>query len=80
MGYGVNSPQQPHHRAASGIGWDDFNSDQPNKHVLNGALVGGPAKADDFAYDDRRSNYISNEVAIDYNAGFTGALAYLIQL
>ena len=80
VGYGVNSPQQPHHRAASGIGWDDFNSDQPNKHVLNGALVGGPAKADDFAYDDRRSNYISNEVAIDYNAGFTGALAYLIQL
>ena len=80
VGYGENSPQQPHHRAASGMGWDDFNSDQPNEHVLNGALVGGPAAADDFAYNDKRSDYISNEVAIDYNAGLTGALAYLNQL
>ena len=80
VGYGENSPQQPHHRAASGMSWDDFNSDQPNEHVLNGALVGGPAAADDFAYNDKRSDYISNEVAIDYNAGLSGALAYLNQL
>ena len=80
VGYGENSPQQPHHRAASGVSWEGFNIDQPNAHVLNGALVGGPSAADDFAYDDRRSDYISNEVAIDYNAGFTGALAYLNQL
>ena len=80
VGYGENSPQQPHHRAASGMSWEDFNSDQPNEHVLNGALVGGPAAADDFAYNDKRSDYISNEVAIDYNAGLSGALAYLNQL
>ena len=80
VGYGENFPQQPHHRAASGVSWEGFNIDQPNAHVLNGALVGGPSAADDFAYDDRRSDYISNEVAIDYNAGFTGALAYLNQL
>ena len=79
VGYGENSPQQPHHRAASGMSWDDFNSDQPNEHVLYGALVGGPAAADDFAYNDKRSDYISNEVAIDYNAGLTGALAFLNQ-
>ncbi len=80
VGYGDNSPQQPHHRAASGVGWADFNADQPNRHELNGALVGGPSAADDFAYTDARSDYISNEVAIDYNAGFTSALAYLNQL
>ena len=80
VGYGENFPQQPHHRAASGVSWEGFNIDQPNAHVLNGALVGGPSAADDFAYDDKRSDYISNEVAIDYNAGFTGALAYLNQL
>ena len=77
VGYGSNHPQQPHHRAASGVGWSDFDGDQPNEHVLHGALVGGPTAADDFAYNDARSDYISNEVAIDYNAGFTGALAFL---
>ena len=80
VGIGDNSPQQPHHRAASGVGWQDFNGDQPNRYELSGALVGGPSAADDFAYTDARSDYISNEVAIDYNAGFTSALAYLHQL
>jgi endoglucanase len=80
VGFGNNFPQQPHHRAASGVGWDEFNSDQPNAHVLAGALVGGPSAADDFAYSDSRLDYISNEVAIDYNAGLTGALAFLSQL
>ena len=45
--------------------------------MQHGALVGGPSAADDFAYNDARSDYISNEVAIDYNAGLTGALAFL---
>ena len=80
VGFGVNYPQQPHHRAASGVGWDNFNNDQPNTHILKGALVGGPTEADDWSYTDSRSDYISNEVAIDYNAGLTGALAYLNQL
>ncbi len=30
--------------------------------------------------DDARSDYVSNEVACDYNAGFSGALAGLIAL
>ena len=41
--------------------------------VLEGALVGGPGQWDD--YDDRRDDYVKNEVANDYNAGFQGALA-----
>ena len=79
VGYGVNAPLQPHHRAASGVDWQGFNSDTANLHSLSGALVGGPTGADDFTYSDLRSNYISNEVAIDYNAGLTGALAFASQ-
>ncbi|NEC93232.1 glycoside hydrolase family 9 protein, partial [Streptomyces sp. SID12501] len=46
------------------------------RHVLYGALVGGPGSAND-AYTDSRDDYVANEVATDYNAGFTSALAYL---
>ncbi len=76
VGYGDSYPLQPHHRAASGVGWDGFRNGQPNAHVLQGALVGGPNQANDFSYTDRRDDYVSNEVAIDYNAGLTGALAF----
>lgn len=79
VGFGENFPQQPHHRAASGVGWEGFNAPNANEYVLAGALVGGPSSADDFAYNDLRSDYISNEVAIDYNAGLTGALAFAAQ-
>ena len=46
-----------------------------SKHILCGALVGGPDASD--GYTDEVSNYTVNEVADDYNAGFTGALAAL---
>jgi len=45
----------------------------PNPHTLFGALVGGPGQNDQ--YTDDRNNYINNEVACDYNAGFQGAVA-----
>jgi hypothetical protein len=51
----------------------------PALQVLRGALVGGPADSDS-SYTDVRSDYRANEVAVDYNAGFTGALAGLVQL
>jgi hypothetical protein len=76
VGFGVNPPQRPHHRAASGV--TDVADAGPNRHILYGALVGGPGAPDDHAYVDDRSNYITNEVALDYNAGFTGALAALV--
>jgi endoglucanase len=79
VGYGTNAPQQPHHRGASGVGWEGFRNGLPNVHTLTGALVGGPDRANDFSYADIRSDYVRNEVAIDYNAGFSGALAYLSQ-
>ena len=79
VGYGEDFPQQPHHRAASGVSWEGFNAPDANEYTLVGALVGGPSSADDFAYNDLRSDYISNEVAIDYNAGLAGALAFAAQ-
>jgi hypothetical protein len=78
VGFGKNSPVNPHHRAASGTDWSGFHGTQPNAHILYGALVGGPSAANDFAYKDLRSDYISNEVATDYNAAFTGAMARMV--
>ena len=81
MGYGVNPPVRPHHRSSTcpstgTCDWNTYNGPQPNAHVLYGALVGGPKAADD-QYEDDRSDYIMNEVATDYNAGFQGVLAGL---
>lgn len=45
---------------------------------MYGALVGGPGINDD--YEDDRGDYVKNEVAIDYNAGFQSALAELSNL
>ena len=45
----------------------------PNPNLLKGALVGGPDGNDN--YQDRRDDYVKNEVACDYNAGFQSALA-----
>ena len=50
-----------------------MSSNEPNVHTLYGAVVGGPGQRDD--YQDLRSNYVSNEVACDYNAGFQTAVA-----
>ena len=76
IGFGDNFPQNPHHRGAHGSLNNNINGGE-TKHILYGALVGGPSQADDSAYNDRRDDYIANEVTTDYNAGFTGALAYL---
>jgi hypothetical protein len=79
VGFGENSPVNPHHRAAHGSLTNNINDPVTNRHVLTGALVGGPSAPNDNAYIDDRTNYITNEVALDYNAGFTGALARMYQ-
>jgi hypothetical protein len=79
VGYGRNAPQRPHHRGSScppmpdQCSWDMYNNPGPNPQTLYGALVGGPGKDD--SYKDDRGNYINNEVAMDYQAGFIGSLA-----
>lgn len=37
-----------------------------------------PAIHPQGVYGDKRDNYVDNEVATDYNAGFTGALAAMV--
>lgn len=78
IGFGTNYPTQPHHATAQGrwSGNNDVNHPDPNRHILYGALVGGPKDTND-TYTDARNDYIGNEVALDYNAGFVGALAGL---
>ncbi|MET9230210.1 glycoside hydrolase family 9 protein [Lentzea sp. NPDC003310] len=76
VGFGVNPPRNPHHRGAHGSWADSIQEPAVSRHVLHGALVGGPSTNND-AYADSRSDYVMNEVALDYNAGFTGALARL---
>lgn len=75
IGYGNNAPTKPHHRTAHGSWNDAINDPVENRHTLYGALVGGPDDSDN--YSDSRDDYIRNEVATDYNAGFTSAVARL---
>jgi hypothetical protein len=88
VGWGTNPPTHVHHRAAScpieagGPGSDappcgpaQFADPAPNPQVHAGALAGGPDAQD--AYTDVRADYVGNEVALDYNAAFSGVLAML---
>ena len=73
VGFGENPPEHPHHRTAQGSWADNMNEPEQHRHTLFGALVGGPDASD--GYTDTVSDYNKNEVACDYNAGFTGGLA-----
>lgn len=73
VGFCENAAQYPHHRAASGLTSSKDTAKQ--KHVLYGALVGGPDSAD--YHIDITDDYTYNEVTIDYNAAFVGAAAGL---
>lgn len=77
-GFGTNPPIQPHHRTAHGCWSNNLNGPPAaSRHILYGALVGGPGNND--AYTDNRGNYVNNEVACDYNAAFSGLLSKMIQ-
>jgi len=84
VGFGKNPPVSPHHRSSSCpmkpaiCNMNILHLPTANVHTLYGALVGGPGKSDD--YTDSRENYINNEVANDYNAGFQTAVAGLLHL
>jgi endoglucanase len=75
IGMAEDGPSNPHHRTAHGSWSDSINTPTQSRHLLIGALVGGPGSGD--SYTDDRSDYVANEVATDYNAGFTSALARL---
>ncbi|MDO4864785.1 MAG: glycoside hydrolase family 9 protein [Ruminococcus sp.] len=76
IGYGDKYPQNPHHRTAHGSWKNSMKDPSHTRHILYGALVGGPAE--DGSYKDDREDFICNEVATDYNAGFTAMLCKMI--
>lgn len=67
--------QHPHHRAAHGSLTNSMFDPPQHRHVLWGALAGGPDDGD--KHKDETNDFVYNEVAIDYNAAFVGALAGL---
>lgn len=84
VGFGSTAPLQAMHRAASCAstvqpcsGTLDTNSaylaNADNPHILNGALVFGPANG---SYTDARSSS-DNTVSIEQNSAFMGALGLL---
>ena len=76
VGYGDKPAHNAHHRTAHASWKNDIYTPVQNRHILYGALVGGPNQ--DGTYEDDRNNYINNEVATDYNAGFTAILCKMI--
>ena len=82
VGFGKNPPKRPHHRSSScptsgACGWPQAKASGPNPQELTGALLGGPSAPND-KFVDNREDYITNEVTLDYNAGFQATLAGLL--
>lgn len=90
VGFGVNPPQQAHHRGASvgslvqGIMNMNscpmsfvqwFNKDQPNPNELTGAILGGPDRQDNFK--DLRWESVYTEPCTYVNSIAVGVLAKL---
>ena len=78
IGFGANPPQNPHHRTAHGSWANSISTPDYTRHVLHGAMVGGPSSND--SYSDVRTDYTRNEVACDYDAALAGALAKMYSL
>lgn len=78
VGFGKNAPEHPHHRTAHGSWTSMLTVPAFHRHILYGALVGGPTSDD--SWKDDISDYTLNEVATDYNAGFAGALAKMYDM
>ena len=72
VGFGDKYPQRPHHRGSAPNLGGSATAIQEN--ILYGAVVGGPGSADDFSHNDRRDDWVTNEVGTSYNAPFASAL------
>ena len=88
VGFGSNVPgvspggsataaSHPHEGGAQGSLTNSQSNPLTDNHILWGALVGGPSSTDQP--DDVTTDFVLNEVAVDYNAAFVGALAGLYQ-
>ena len=77
VGGTATAASHPHHGDAQGSLTNSQSDPPTDEHVLWGALVGGPSSTDEP--DDVTTDFVLNEVAVDYNAAFVGALAGLYQ-
>jgi hypothetical protein len=73
MGYTNKYCLQPHHAAGHASIWGEPDNPVANRHIIWGALVNGPDGNDNHV--DKRSDFGSNEVTIDYNVSLIAALA-----
>ncbi|MCL2456389.1 MAG: glycoside hydrolase family 9 protein [Defluviitaleaceae bacterium] len=66
-----------HHRAATGFtdGWTSFNNGVRPRNLLTGALIGGPSDAAYGVFPNNYDDYVTSEVACDYNANLVIAAA-----
>jgi endoglucanase len=78
MGYTNKYCMQPHHAASHASIWGEPDNPVENRHIIWGALVNGPDGNDNHV--DRRSDFGSNEVTIDYNVSLIAALAAQYEL
>jgi endoglucanase len=77
VGGTATAASHPHHGDAQGSLTNSQSDPPTDRHILFGALVGGPSSTDQP--DDVTTDFVLNEVAVDYNAAMVGALAGLYQ-
>jgi endoglucanase len=75
VGGDATAASHPHQGDAQGSLTNSQTDPLADNHILWGGLVGGPSSTDEP--DDVTTDYVLNEVAIDYNASLVGALAGL---
>jgi endoglucanase len=75
VGGDATAASHPHHGDAQGSLTNSQSDPATDNHILWGALVGGPSSTDEP--DDVTTDFVLNEVAVDYNAALVGALAGL---
>ena len=75
VGGSAVAASHPHHADAHGSLTNNQDDPANDRHILWGGLVGGPDAND--KHNDITTDFVLNEVAVDYNAGLPGALAGL---
>jgi len=75
VGGDATAASHPHQGDAQGSLTNSQTDPLTDNHILWGGLVGGPSSTD--VPDDVTTDFVLNEVAIDYNASLVGALAGL---
>jgi len=84
VGWGNNPPTHPHHANSYGSNTLDWDLSGPHAFSLDGAMVGGPTQyatgPSTPGYSDETSDWVGNEVTIDYNSGLVGTAAFVSSL